>query len=309
MNAPAIPLVHRAAAAFLLGLAGAAHGDTPVDETRALSANAAVEVQNMRGSLVITGGTRSDMVIRGTLGQGVRSLLIEGDAQRLRVKVEYPDSGGGWKRWWGGEEFGDSHLRIELPQGVSLTATTVSATIEVRGVQGPRLVLESVSGDVTAESASPEVEVDSVSGDLALRLEGATQVEIETVSGDLELRGSLGGRIKAEAVSGDLDLRIDGALQDAKLSVVSGDITLDSALGRGARATLNSLSGDVSVLLPASSSADLRIETFSGRIDSEVGQTVKEEYGPGAQLRHKIGAGEAELRMESFSGNLRLRLK
>lgn len=309
MNVHAFRPVGIALCLLLLGATHPAGAETPVEETRPLAADASVEIQNMRGSLVIAGGTGSAVVIRGTLGEGAKALLIEGDAQRLRIKVDYPESGGGWGRWWGGSDLGDSHLRVELPQGVSLTARTVSASIEVKEVNGPRLVLETVSGDISANSASPEVEADSVSGDLTLNLDAATLVDVETVSGDVELRGALRGRIKAEAVSGDLDLRVDGAVQDAKLSVVSGDITLEGALGKDARASINSLSGDVSVLLPASTSAELRIETFSGRIDSDVGKVEKEEYGPGARLRHQIGAGEADLRMESFSGNVRLRLK
>ncbi len=309
MNANAFRPAGIALCLFLLATPPQAHAERAVDETRSLAADAAVEIQNMRGSLVITGGSGDVVVIRGSLGDGARDLLIEGDAKRLRIKVDYPESGGGWGRWWGGSDLGDSHLRIELPRTVSLTARTVSASIEVKGVDGSRLVLETVSGDVSAGSASAEVEVDSVSGDLLLNLNAATMVDVETVSGDVELRGALRGRIKAEAVSGDLDLRTDGVLEDAKLSVVSGDITLEAALGRDSRASINSLSGDVSVLLPAATSAELRIETFSGRIDSEVGKVEKEEYGPGARLRHQIGAGEADLRMESFSGNVRLRLK
>lgn len=307
MNA-AVP---RLAIACLVAAGCAAQGADAreINETRPLAGNAQVEVSNLRGSIVISGGEREDIVIRGTLGEGARELQIEGDAQRLRIKVDYPQSGGGWGRWWGGGDLGDSDLRIELPRGASVTAKSVSATIEVKGVDGPRLALETVSGDVTARSGSAEVEADTVSGDLVLELAAATDVDIESVSGDVELRGRVGERLKAEAVSGDLDIRLDAALKDLRLSVVSGDITLEAPLDPAARASLNSLSGDVSVLLPEATSAELRIETFSGRIDSPVGTVEKEQYGPGARLAHRLGAGEAELRLETFSGNVRLRLR
>jgi DUF4097 and DUF4098 domain-containing protein YvlB len=295
--------------AALLLLAPPVIAEERIDERRPLAADATVEIQNMQGSIVVTGGDRADVVIRGQLGEGARKLLIEGDDKRLKIKVDYPDSGGGWRGWWGGGSLGDTDLRIELPRGVSLTASSVSASIEVEDVDGPRLTLETVSGRLRATSASREVEADSVSGDLTLQLSAADQVDLESVSGDIELRGSVVGRIKAEAVSGDLDLQLQGQLKDARISVVSGDVLLDAALASSGRAVVNSLSGDVVVTLPRTVSAALRIETFSGRIESEVGKVEKEEYGPGAKLSHRLGDGDGELRLESFSGNVRFRLK
>ena len=72
--------------------------ESRIDERRPLAANASVEVQNMQGSIVVTGGDGSEIVISGTLGEGARKLLVEGDENRLRIKVDYPDSGGGWGR-------------------------------------------------------------------------------------------------------------------------------------------------------------------------------------------------------------------
>jgi hypothetical protein len=282
---------------------------TPIEQRLPLAAEALVEVENLRGQIAITAGASNAVLIRGTLGKGVRGLLVEGDEQHLRIKVDYPESGGGWGGWWGGATLGDSELRIELPRSVALTARSVSASIEVEGIDGQRLTLETVSGGIRARSASAEVEVDSVSGDAELELSAARSTDLQTVSGDIRLRGALSGRLKAEAVSGDLDLDVQGALSDLRLSVVSGDVELEAALQRAARATLHSLSGDLLVSLPASTSAALRIETFSGRIDSPVGSIKKQEYGPGAHLEHRLGAGEADLRLESFSGNVRLRLR
>lgn len=299
-----------AAGLVLLALhATPALGQEKIDERRPLAADATVLVENMQGSIVVTGSQREDILISGQLGKGARQLLIEGDEKRLKIKVDYPESGGGWRSWWGGAVIGDSDLRIELPRGVSLNASSVSASIEVEGVDGPRLELESVSGSLRASSASAEVEADSVSGDIILNLSSATLVDLESVSGDVELRGTVNGRIKAESVSGDLDLQPQGRLKDARISVVSGDVALDAVLDSGARAVINSLSGDVAVSLPKATSAALRIETFSGRIDSDAGKVEKEEYGPGARLSHRLGDGDGELRLESFSGNVRLRLK
>jgi hypothetical protein len=309
MNASRLPLPRILGGLLLCLLSAPLQAQQPIDERRPLATDARVEVENLRGQIVVTAGADDQLLIRGTLGKGVRGLRIEGDQQRLRIKVDYPESGSGWGGWWGGAALGDTELRVELPRGVALTARSVSASIEVDGIDGPRLALETVSGGIRARSASAEVELDSVSGDAELQLSAARLTDLQTVSGDLRLRGSVSGRLKAEAVSGDLDLSLQGALDDLRLSVVSGDVELEAALARTARAVINSLSGDVLVSLPAATSARLRIETFSGRIDSPVGAVEKQEYGPGAHLEHRLGAGEADLRLESFSGNVRLRLR
>lgn len=306
MNKPIRPCLLSAA---LLLLALPLSAQERIDQSLPLSGSARVEVENLRGSITVRGVEGDGIKLGGVLGKGARGLQIEGDAQRLRIKVDYPDTGGGWGGWWGGSAQSDTELTIELPRGVELLAKVVSAALDVEGVDGPRLRLHSVSGGVRARSASAEVEVQSVSGDLDLFLEGARRADLQTVSGDLRLRGALAGPLKAETVSGDLDLQLDAPLKEARLNVVSGDIVFQGALDAGARLQANSLSGDLQLRLPAATSASLQIETFSGRIDSAVGSVEKEAQGPGASLRHRLGEGDADIRLESFSGDISLRLR
>jgi len=72
---------------------------------------------------------------------------------------------------------------------------------------------------------------------------------------------------------------------------------------------LNSMSGSIDLRVPASTSSSLRIETFSGRIRSDVGTVEKEKYGPGARLASQLGQGDGSIRIESFSGNVDFRSK
>lgn len=292
----------------LLPLAAAA--ETPISEDRPLAADARVEVNNMAGEIRIVGSDREGIEIRGSIGEGAKGLIVEGDEKRLRIRVDYPESRGGWGGWFGGGSVGDSRLEISLPRGVSLELGSVSANIDVRSVGGQRLKVETVSGNVDVDAAPGEVEIDAVSGDVTLRLEGSKLVDIETVSGDAEVQGSLSGRLKAQAVSGDLVFRLaKNALADTSISAVSGDVRLEAALAKDGRLSVNSLSGDVEIDLPASTSASLRIETFSGSIRSDQGKVEKEEYGPGARLSTTLGGGEGQIRLESFSGNVELRTR
>jgi hypothetical protein len=53
----------------------------------------------------------------------------------------------------------------------------------------------------------------------------------------------------------------------------------------------------------------LEIQTFSGDIESSVGEVEREEYGPGAKLQTRLGSGSARVRIETFSGNAELILE
>jgi hypothetical protein len=288
-------------------LAAPLHAATPVDQTHPLAADAVIEVENVAGRISVRGSPRGDLRITGSLGEGVKGLLVEGDARRLRVKVDYPRSIGGG--WWGGGVRGDSVLELELPQGVQLKVESVSASIDVSGLSGRRVELQSVSGSIDFAGAPAAIEIESVSGDIEVQSQGIREVSLESVSGRLTLTGSVGERLSAESVSGTIRLQPDGPLKSLQVSAVSGGIDLRAALAPAGRLSAESLSGALTVVLPRSTSARVQASSFSGAIKSDVGTVEKESFGPGSSLKTTLGEGEGQVRLESFSGTLRLRLE
>ena len=72
------------------------------------------------------------------------------------------------------------------------------------------------------------------------------------------------------------------------------------------RLTAESMSGDVIVRLPSSQSGLFKAQSFSGRITSDFGSVSQAKHGPGSHLKHAAGKDGAEIRLESFSGNIKL---
>ncbi|MBD8524976.1 DUF4097 family beta strand repeat-containing protein [Pseudomarimonas arenosa] len=287
-------------------LASSVQAEQKVDETRQIAPDARVEIHNMRGDIRVRGGS-NELRIVGTIGEGAKGLIVEGDPQRWSVRVDYPEQSG-WGGWWGRSEVRDSSLQVDLPTGVTLVVESVSADIDVAGVGGARVEIESVSGDIELDSTASEVEVTAVSGDLILKTAGARKVELETVSGDIDLSGQGEGSLRVETVSGRAKINANAAgMEKIVGSTVSGDLLVDAKMVSGGRIQLEAMSGDIELTLPPGASGDLRIETFSGDISSPVGKVEREEYGPGAKLRHALGDGRGEIRLESFSGDVRLR--
>jgi DUF4097 and DUF4098 domain-containing protein YvlB len=282
----------------------AAYAATPFDETRPLDADAKVSLENIKGTIEVDTWDRNEIRITGQRGEGTEALRIEGDASDLRVKIVYPEHDGWFSGW--GNRGEDSELRVTVPKGVSLDAEAVSADVEVRGVAGAELSVESVSGKVVVDTGATDVEASTVSGDLTVAAR-STDVSVESVSGDVELSGEISGRIDMEAVSGGLRLDSRGNAKHVSAGVVSGDIELRTGLQPGGRISAESLSGDLELILPAGSSAQLSASSFTGTIRSDQGKVDTEEHGPGSSLETKLGSGDGRIELETFSGDLTVR--
>lgn len=288
-----------------LCLATAASASTPIDQTRPLDANASVWLDNVKGRIHVEVWDRAEIHIGGFLGEGVKELSVDGSASSLRVKVVYPDSRG----WFGGGNNGEeSDLLVKLPAGVELSVDAVSAEVGVRGVNGRALNIDSVSGDVDVVTGAGKVEVDVVSGDVKVEAQ-SDEVSIESVSGDIELRGAIRRSVSVESVSGDLSVETGERLRSVSAGVVSGDIEIRTGLGADATVNAESLSGDLELVLPANTSARLKASSFTGTLTSDAGRVVKPEHGPGSNLDTVLGDGDGNIVLETFSGDLTIRLQ
>lgn len=292
------------ATASLPALAG-----TPINQVRPLSAEGSVTIENVKGRIVVRTWDRAEVGITGTLGEGVEKLLVEGTADDLRIEVRYPSGGGGWFGWGGDSGRAEaSVIEVSVPARAGVKVDSVSASVAITGVAGRQLAVDTVSGNVAVRTARPgEASIETVSGDLDLELETAS-LSVDSVSGDVRVRGRVTGSVDIETVSGDADLAA-GRLQRLSLSSVSGDSRIRMALAPGGRIASDSVSGGLTLILAPDTSARLRVETFSGGISSPVGKVQTEQYGPGKRLEARLGSGGGDIRLESFSGDVRLEIE
>lgn len=150
-------------------------------------------------------------------------------------------------------------------RGLNVQDNDVAVDFTVRVPAGVRLAARNVSGDVAAEGLRGYVEARSVSGDVRISTTGFG--EASTVSGGIH--ATLG----SSGWSGDLDFR-----------TVSGDVTLE---------------------LPARVSTEVRLETMSGDIRSDFPLEV-ERRQMRRRVRGTLGDGGRELHVTTLSGNVRL---
>src|SRR5690606_604997 len=211
-------------------------------ETRPLDARGKVEVSNLKGQVEVRTWDRNEVRITGSLGDGVERLESDGGGRKLSVRVRYPRNG---------RDSEATTLVLEIPRQASLDVDSVAASVDVQGVAGDELEIDSGSGPATAVGGPRNASHESVSGDLKLN-HNRREVDIESVSGKVALRGRIGGHIDVETVSGDIDIDTRGErLARLESSSVSGDSSIRTAMADGGRFSFESVSGDVRLALPA----------------------------------------------------------
>lgn len=275
-----------------------------LDRNYSFASDGSIEISNVRGSVTVTGGNQDAVTLSGSLGAGSR-LEIAGSDKHLELHVESDQAQG----WFGGHGPGsDTTLVLNVPHAVALKLDLVSADSKVSGIDGRSLDVDNVSGHVQVNGAPHSIEIDSVSGSVGVEVVKTGVVErthLQSVSGDIRVIGA-DGRVKLETVSGSITYG-GPKVSEFNAESVSGTIDATAVPASGARLRLETMSGYLRLHLPATLSARLTAETFSGNIKSDFGTVSKAEFGPGSSLDARMGEGDARIETESFSGSIDLR--
>jgi DUF4097 and DUF4098 domain-containing protein YvlB len=277
----------------------AAHAATPFDRALDADARGTVEVHNVAGSVDIKSWDRASVHVAGNLADNVERVDMRREGKRVVVEVVIREGAGRSRS----SEATD--LTIEAPRASALEIGTVSANISVNGIEGEQR-LSSVSGSIDAEAFASDMNVSSVSGEVTVHGHGSVALtRANAVSGALRLT-DVAGQVEAHAVSGTVDVAAD-RLDRATLNSVSGRVSLSGALGDHTRAELTTTSGSVSMTFADSAAAEYDLTTFSGAISACFGPPVSEpRNGPQRQHRFREGDSDARVRANSMSGSITL---
>lgn len=128
---------------------------------------------------------------------------------------------------------------------------------------------------------------------------------IELVNGPIEIDG-VEGYIKASSVNGRVTAR--GMTSDSRLSTVNG--SLEASFGSLAGTTqinLGSVNGNVSLVIPSNSNAQIRAATVHGAIRNDFGLEVHDLDYVGHELNGQIGTGGPRIRLGNVNGAISVR--
>lgn len=168
-------------------------------------------------------------------------------------------------------------LTVELPRSTfdRIDIETVSADVEVCGVQIQELDLETVSGDITLrECGVTELDVSAVSGKVEGNALTASEAGIETVSGKIDLRFESCRTLDSETVSGRMDIAVLSQLQKAELDTTSGEMFLAIPDGLAANVTWKTASGSLQNSAMGTSTVPVHADSTSGDLTIENAEKV-----------------------------------
>jgi hypothetical protein len=173
-------------------------------------------------------------------------------------------------------------VTITVPRQCPTQVGVVSATAVMSGLRA-RASVKSVSGGIT---------LDGVTGD----------VDANTVSGALEAQG-LNGKLNFITVSGDLTVA-DGWLERLDANAVSGDVTADIDLDPLGGVQVTTVSGEVTLRLPAAADARVHLNSMSGDVRSEFAELRSASSPASRRVSGSLGAGSAHVSVTTMSGRV-----
>ena len=187
-------------------------------------------------------------------------------------------------------------LKWLRPQRSSATVTvTVPRKCPTQvGVVSASAVMSGISSRASVKSVSGGITLDGVAGD----------VEANTVSGALEAQG-INGRLNFRTVSGDLTLA-DGWLERLDANAVSGDVTADVDLDPLGGMQVTTVSGEVTLRLPAEADARVNLHSLSGDVRSEFTELRRSSAPASRSVSGSLGAGSGQVSVATMSGRVML---
>lgn len=216
------------------------------DEQLPAGAYAAVEVRNVAGSIDISGSSAGAVTVHST-----RMAPTQAAMDRLHVEVRRD---------------GD-RLVLEEKHDPGFIGNTGTVAFRVTVPSGVKVIeAHSVSGSVNVTGVSPAVDqtLSTISG--SVETAAAHNLDISSTSGHVGFV-TTGSSLNARTVSGSIDGTIDSLASNgtARVSSVSGSVSLNAFAGLDAALSLHSVSGSVSCDFPVTISEQKR-NSIKGRV-------------------------------------------
>ena len=127
---------------------------------------------------------------------------------------------------------------------------------------------------------------------------------IELINGPLDING-VEGNVKASSINGPVTAR--GLMGEAKLSTINGPLeAVFTQLDDAKPIALNSVNGNVTLIIPSNSNATIRASTVHGSINNDFGIQVKHGEYVGHNLDGQIGTGATRIKLDNVNGAIRI---
>lgn len=274
------------------------HGDLQATGTRgAAELNGQfgeVSIEDLKGSLQLT-SFNGELSIRGLdAGEGeIRLLHNFGDCNLESL------TGGDFRL-----QSTNSAVSIrDLASSGEVSIANQFGEIEVSGLQANSLEIEGQSGAISIEEiqVSADLEVTNYFGQIKIFQAEASLIRVSSNDGTLTLQG-VGGALELENQFGDIFIN-DARQASLKIKSNNGKVNFSGSLDPAARHEIESVYGDIRLIIPAESALTLDLKTESGRIRSQLPLVVSGEIDE-TSWQAILNGGGAELSAHTTNGDI-----
>jgi hypothetical protein len=208
-----------------------------------------IDVELVRALKVSLIGGKVDII--GSDEPGARIEVHSVDGRPLEVslsggelRVGYQFTLDGWEgfleRFRNFRDKDRADVSIAVPRDLPTKVGTVSAEGLVAGIQAPASV-STVSGSDDVDGTRGRLKANRVSGEVVVRVHTG-ELSLTTVSGEFAASGAL-TRVQANSVSGEVALDVTSGSTSVEATTVSGDVTVRLPAGEAVNVTANAVSG------------------------------------------------------------------
>jgi hypothetical protein len=280
-------------AVVLSCLTSTAAAQRPIDRGAPLARDGAVRIHNLAGVIRLHGWDRDSIAVKGEVGRGSKGFFMGGDRTAVKLGVDIPNDDITAAE--------PSTIEVWVPATSRVRVKTTRGSIDVDGVTGA-LDIGSTSGNVSVAGVPRELTVETMDGDV--ELEGAVVwLRARTAGGDITIRGGAEDLVSA-SVSGAVTVT-GGPVRAARLETMTGGITFEASIARGAVLDVGTHSGPIRVVLPKGSTPTVEATTVAAPIDNNLTPQRATLRGEGRELALSLG-GDARLTVRSFKGPVTL---
>jgi DUF4097 and DUF4098 domain-containing protein YvlB len=186
-----------------------------------------------------------------------------------------------------------------VPRGARVWIKSADGSIEVAGMTG-EVDLSTIAGGIKVTGTLRLVTAESMEGDV--EVSGASPlVRVKTGGGKILLRQA-GGDVIASTVSGPI-VATEAQLASARLETLSGPVSYSGTLDRRGTLNIQTHSGDIELLLPATIGAEFDLASTSGlalvALPAKSGKPLKSR-----SIFFTNAGGGAQIVARSFKGRI-----
>jgi DUF4097 and DUF4098 domain-containing protein YvlB len=127
---------------------------------------------------------------------------------------------------------------------------------------------------------------------------------IELINGSLDIDG-VEGNVKGSSINGRVTAR--GLMGETKLSTINGNLQANfTQLDQAKGIYLQSVNGNVTLVIPSDANALVRASTVHGSISNDFGLQVRDGEYVGHDLDGQIGSGGTRIKLGNVNGGIRI---